>query len=52
MAKSIQFAENTNSRRSIYRNSNMTPRLMGKNKKIFTTPLSRKTQKRLEHKEN
>ena len=30
----------------------MTPRLWGQNRKFFTTPSSRYSQKRLEHKEN
>ena len=34
------------------KNSNMTPRLQGQNCKFFKTPLSRNSQKRLEHKEN
>ena len=36
----------------IYQNSNMTPRLQGQNCTFFTTPLSRNSQKRLEHKLN
>ena len=40
-----------NSPRSIYLNSNMTPRLSAQNRKFFTTPLSRNSQKRLQHKE-
>ena len=42
----------TNSPRSIYQNSNMTPRFQGQNCKFFTTPLSSNFQKRLERKEN
>ena len=42
----------TNSPRSIYQNSNMTPRFQDQNCKFFTTPLSSNFQKRLERKEN
>ena len=42
----------TDSPRSIYQNSNMTPRFQGQNCKFFTTPLSSNFQKRLERKEN
>ena len=45
-------APKNNCPRSMYINSNMTPRLWGQNRKIFTTPLSSNSQKRLEHKEN
>ena len=43
----------SNRPRSIYlKNANMTPRLKSQNCKFLTTPLSRNSQKRLEHKEN